>query len=197
MILSEKWDNFQNKKSFLEFTKQWLDKVMPKLKTTGRAYIFFSQLYEFDLYEILKSNDFYNMNFGQKLIWYYRNNNQLSDRKKYRYCYEPIFYLYGKKAGELNFTADTYGNEQMNVWEVAIPQSNFKEGKMHPAQKPEELYRRIIVTGSKIGDQILDPFAGSGTTGVISKKLKRECILIEKNSEYCKQAERRIANVLD
>ena len=96
----------------------------------------------------------------------------------YRFAYEPIFYLYGKQADVLNFPPETYGETQSNVWTIATPQSNFKEGKYHPAQKPIELLERIIATGSKEGGTVLDPFAGSGTTGVAAKKLKRDFILI-------------------
>ena len=114
----------------------------------------------------------------------YRNNNKHSNRKLYRYSYEPIFYLYGKDAEPLNFTPDTYGEVQNTVWTIATPQSNFNEGKLHPAQKPIELLERIIKTGSKIGDKVLDPFAGSGTTGIVCEKLGRDYILIEKENKY-------------
>ena len=106
--------------------------------------------------------------------------------------YEPIFYLYGKDAPVLNFEADSYGETQQNVWEIATPQSNFNEGKYHSAQKPIELYRRIIKTGSFNGDTILDCFAGSGTTGIVCKDLDRNCILIEKDIENCKLIKGRV-----
>ena len=197
MILSEEWDEFKDKGEFLEFTENWLQKVMPKMKATGRVYIFFSQWYEFELYEILHRNDFFGFNFGQKLIWNYRNNtNKPSNQYKYKYCYEPIFYLYGKSAPKLNFTPDTYNESHMNVWNVATPQSNFNEGKYHPAQKPLEVYRRIVKTGSWENDVVLDPFAGSGTTGVICRELNRRCILIERDKEYFDILKGRVASVL-
>lgn len=182
-VLKDDWDTFEDKETFLNFTEKWLKLVMPKLKTTGRAYISIAQWYQYDLYNILKKHDFFGMTFKQNIIWYYKNNNQPSNRKEYRYMFEPIFYLYGKDADVLNFTPDTYGETQQNVWEIAMPQSNYKEGKFHSAQKPLELYRRIIKTGSKQGDKVLDCFAGSGTTGIICKELDRNCILIEKDKE--------------
>jgi len=181
MVLGEDWDQFESKEAFLDFTERWLAAAMAKVKKTGRAYISFSQWYQYDFYEILKKYDFFGFNFKQTIIWYYKNNNQPSNRKEYRYMYEPIFYLYGPDAPELNFTPATYGETQQNVWEIATPQSNFKEGKCHPAQKPLELYRRIITTGSFPGDTVLDCFAGSGTSGVICRDEKRKCILIEKD----------------
>lgn len=67
-------------------------------------------------------------------------------------------------------------------------------GKGHPATFPRELARRCILLGSKTGDIILDPFGGSGTTGVVAKELNRKAILIELNSEYSEQSKERIYN---
>jgi site-specific DNA-methyltransferase (adenine-specific) len=195
MILKEEWDQYANIEQFIAFSKKWLDLVMPKVKQTGRVYICFSQYYQYDFYHLLSENGFYGFNFGQTIIWNYRNNNQPSDRKMYRFAYEPVFYLYGKEAGPLNFTPETYGETQFNVWTIAIPQSNFTEGKFHPAQKPLELLERIITTGSKEGDMVLDPFAGSGTTGIVAQKQGRKYILIEKDLEYCKIAKGRLNGV--
>ena len=187
------WDIFKSYDDFLIFTEKWLNIVIPKIKNTGRLYISFPCDFKFDLYNILKKNNFYNFIFGNEIIWVKRNNNQMSNKKNYRYQYESILYLYGKNADKLNFTE--YGEIQSNVWEIAIPQSNFKEGKFHPTQKPKELYRRIIETGSIENDLILDCFAGSGTTGVICKELNKNCILIEKEKKYIDIIKGRINNV--
>jgi len=182
-ILEEKWDTFKNKEEYLTFTQRWLDAVITKVKDTGRIYISFAHDYQFDFCNLLLKNNFFGFIFGNILIWYYKNNNKMFDRKRYRFAYEPIFYLYGKNAPTLNLSPDTFGEMQQNVWEIATPQSNFKEGKLHPAQKPLELYRRIIKTGSFEGDTVLDCFAGSGTSGVICKETNRNCILIEKEKK--------------
>ena len=54
----------------------------------------------------------------------------------------------------------------------------------HPATFPRELARRCILLGSREGDIILDPFSGSGTTGIVANELNRKAILIELNSNY-------------
>ena len=185
MILGEAWDTFGSDEEFFAFTEAWLMKAFAKLKSTGRAYISFSHDYQFDLYDILKRNNFFGFRFGQMMIWNYKNNIlKPCDRKKYKHSYEPIFYLYGVDAGTLNFPPETYGETQNNVWTISTPSSNTHEGKEHPAQKPIELYERIITTGSIENDVVLDCFAGSGTTGVVCKKLKRNCILIERDDGY-------------
>lgn len=76
---------------------------------------------------------------------------------------------------------------QSSVWEIA-PQG----GADHPAMMPEELVRRCIVSSSKRGDIILDPFSGSGTTGLVADRLGRDALLIELNPAYAKMADLRI-----
>lgn len=63
---------------------------------------------------------------------------------------------------------------------------------LHPTQKPESLLERIILIGSKENDTILDPFMGSGTTGVVAKRLNRNFIGIEIDDFYYKIAKGRI-----
>ena len=171
--------------SFCPFTENWLKAVKPKLKKTARVYISFAPDYKFHLYKILEKLNFLDLTFGNEIIWVKRNNNKLFKQVRYRLTYEPIIYLYGNK-NKLNFTSDTYGETQTDVWEIATPQSNFNEGKYHSAQKPLELYKRIIKTAASNGETVLDCFAGSGTTGIICKELNINCILIEKDIENIK-----------
>lgn len=69
-----------------------------------------------------------------------------------------------------------------------------KDRGLHPTQKPVALFEYLIKTYINEGDLVLDNCAGSGTTGVACKNLKRNCILIEKDEEYFKIAEERIKN---
>lgn len=184
-VLEDSWDTFKNLDDFLVFTENWLKAVKPKLKKTARVYISFAPDYKFHLYKILEKLNFLDLTFGNEIIWVKRNNNKLFKQVRYRLTYEPIIYLYGNK-NKLNFTSDTYGETQTDVWEIATPQSNFKEGKYHSAQKPLELYKRIIKTAASNGETVLDCFAGSGTTGIICKELNINCILIEKDIENIK-----------
>jgi modification methylase len=67
--------------------------------------------------------------------------------------------------------------------------------KAHPTQKPEALLHRVILASTKVGDVILDPFFGTGTTGAAAKRLGRRYIGIEREAEYVKLAQARIAQV--
>jgi site-specific DNA-methyltransferase (adenine-specific) len=64
---------------------------------------------------------------------------------------------------------------------------------LHPTGKPEEFLERLVTQHTDEGELILDPFAGSGTTGVVAKRLGRRCILIEREEKYCEVAARRLS----
>jgi len=194
-ILREEWDDFESKEKYKLFTKKWLDLCLPKLKDNGRIYINFSQWFMFDFYEWMKKHcKKYDLVFSNMLIWNYKNNMKPHNKKFYKYTYEPIFYYRKKNAPELIDQQD-FGEERLDVWTIAIPQTNYNgDRKVHPAQKPKELMERIILTGCPEGGWVLDPFAGSGTTGVVCKNNKRNFILIENNEGYYKMIVDRLKN---
>lgn len=76
-----------------------------------------------------------------------------------------------------------------DVWTIAP--ANFPDA--HFATYPPDLIKPCILAGSKPGDVILDPFAGSGTTGMVALELGRKALLIELNPEYVKLLEKRCA----
>lgn len=80
-----------------------------------------------------------------------------------------------------------------NVWtDLTVPFWSMPENTDHPTQKPEKLLAKIILASSNIGDMILDPFLGSGTTSVTAKKLGRKYVGIEIDPTYCCLAEKRL-----
>ncbi len=80
-----------------------------------------------------------------------------------------------------------------NFWDdIAVPYWSMAENTAHPTQKPEKLIAKLILASSNPNDLILDPFAGSGTTAVVAKKLGRNYIGIDKNPLYCAWAEKRL-----
>ena len=64
----------------------------------------------------------------------------------------------------------------------------------HPAQYPEELIERIIKTGTKPGDLVLDPFMGSGTTAVCAQNLDRNFVGYETEEDFITIAKQRLNN---
>lgn len=81
--------------------------------------------------------------------------------------------------------------EPDDYWEIST--HPFKGA--HFAVYPEALCRRPILASSRVGDTVLDPFAGSGTTGVVAKELGRKAILIDVVPAYCKIERERLSKV--
>lgn len=95
------------------------------------------------------------------------------------------------------FNSDKIHNEnkQMrSVCSIACTPKNEKKHGKHPTQKPMKLLKRIILSSTSKNDLILDPFCGSGTTGVIALKYSRNFIGIDINKEYLELIEKRIKN---
>ncbi len=93
---------------------------------------------------------------------------------------------------------DTAGNFRLthpsNLWtDISIPFWSMPENTDHPTQKPEKLIAKLILASSKPGDFIFDPFAGSGTTCVVARKLGRKFSGIEIEPDYCAMAVKRLA----
>ena len=87
----------------------------------------------------------------------------------------------------------TAGGKQMkDVWTGPLTKKSEKWAGRHPTQKPEYLLERIILSSTRKGDYILDPFVGSGTTGVVAKRLGSKFIGIDAELDYLEIAKKRI-----
>jgi modification methylase len=107
------------------------------------------------------------------------------------------------KAYTFNYEALKAGNEDCQVrsdWFLPICTGGerLKDGagrKTHPTQKPEALLHRILVSTTRPGDVVLDPFFGTGTTGAAARRLGRAFVGVERDDDYIRAAEARIAAV--
>jgi len=84
-----------------------------------------------------------------------------------------------------------------DIIEVPTTCNGMHEKTPHPTQKPEELIRKIILASSNIGDIILDPFCGSGTTPVCAEQLQRKWLACDLSPEYLEWAASRLETVED
>ena len=132
------------------------------------------------------------------IIWFKPNATPLLSKNRLAPATELIWLASKSKKYYFNYdlAKQINGGKQMkNLWIL-----NAERHKtIHKTEKPESLLERIISLGSKENDLILDPFLGSGTTGVVAKRLNRRFIGIEIDKQYFDIAEKRIANekVLD
>lgn len=98
-----------------------------------------------------------------------------------------------KKAGEnqnIDITGEEFKKWVYGKWEIA-PESKMKEFG-HPSMFPEEIPHRLIRLFSYVGDLVLDPFNGVGTTTLVARKLHRNYIGIDVSEQYCQKALERI-----
>jgi len=184
-VTEHEWDKFSSDEEFFAFIENILVDSRRVLKDDYQFYLFCSSKYQADI-ELMVRKYF---DIKSRIIWVRRNMSMgRTGTNKFLQIYDMVFHCGNT---DLNFPSE-WGSERFDVQEVAVPQSNFKDKKVHPTQKPMELIRSFVELSTHIGDQVLDPFAGSGTTVVACKKLKRQCIAFEQDVNYIKIMESRL-----
>lgn len=76
------------------------------------------------------------------------------------------------------------GKQAKDVWESSLTKQSEKKCGKHPTQKPMVILEKLILASTDEGDLILDPFNGSGTTGIVANRLRRKYIGIDLEKEY-------------
>lgn len=89
------------------------------------------------------------------------------------------------------------GKQMKDVWTGSLTKSSEKTEGKHPTQKPEYLLELIMVASTEIGQIVLDPFCGSGTTGVVANRMGRKFIGIDNCEEYLQIVQRRLEKVIN
>ena len=128
-----------------------------------------------------------------KITWVKKNAMPESVKNRPTNATEEIF-MFAKSPAyfyDPNGVREESGANLRNHWLIG-PDSS-RNG--HPATFPRELARRCILLGSREGDTILDPFSGSGTTGIAANELNRKAILIELNPTYAETSKERAASI--
>lgn len=87
------------------------------------------------------------------------------------------------------------GKQMKDVWTGGLTKASEKKEGKHPTQKPEYLLERIVLASTREGELILDPFCGSGTTGVAALRYGRNFIGIDEEKEYLDISRRRLEKV--
>lgn len=199
--------------SYAEYTKSWIEAVYPKLKNTASIYVCCDWKSSVVIGSIL-SEKFILRN---RITW--EREKGRGAKSNWKNCLEDVFFA--TVSDEYTFNLDAvkqkrkvlapykengkpkdWQNENggkfrltcpSNFWsDISVPYWSMKENTAHPTQKPEKLIAKLILASSSLGDLVLDPFAGSGTTGVVAKKLGRNFINIEQNPLYCAWGEKRL-----
>jgi site-specific DNA-methyltransferase (adenine-specific) len=199
--------------SYLEWSKQWIDIAIPKLKTTGSLYIFLTWRYSPEIFCYLKRK----MTMLNEIIWDRKVPSMGGSTRRYSSVHDTIGffaktkdYYFDIDAVRIPYDAETkkarsrsifvgkkwleVGYNPKDVWSVSRLHAIHSEREDHPTQKPLEIIERMVKASCPVGGVVLDPFLGSGTTAVAAHRLKRHFVAFEINPEYCQVAQRRLMN---
>ncbi len=200
--VSDKWDKFESLKHYDEFCKAWLTECQRVLKDCGSIWVIGSFQNIFRLGYIMQDLGFWIIN---DVIW--AKPNPVPNFKGTRFCnaHETLIWCAKSKNAKYTFNYKTMkflnnDKQERSVWNIGICIGNERlkdesGKKVHSTQKPESLLEKVILSSTKTGDIVLDPFFGTGTTGAIAKKFGRHFIGIEQNEAYIKSAKRRISQI--
>lgn len=119
------------------------------------------------------------------ILWYAKGT-------KWTFNYDEIERIPYMAPGLVGPEKAAMGKLPTDVWWMTIVPTNGKERTGYPNQKPEKLLERIISASSKPGDLVADFYCGSGTTGVVAKRLGRNYLLVDQNPVAVEIAERRL-----
>ncbi len=170
------------------------------LKPDGCLWVIGSYHNIFRVGAILQNLGFWILN---DIIWCKTNPMPNFRGKRFTNAHETMIWASPSQTAKPTFNYEAMKNmndEKQMRSDWILPICSGKErlrvengDKVHPTQKPEALLYRVIMSSTKPGDVILDPFFGSGTTGAVAKKMGRHFIGIDRDKTYAKHAERRIA----
>lgn len=198
---------------YAEYTERWIEYVKPLLKETASIYVCCDWNSSPVIGMVLKEHFEIrnritwqrekgrgarkNWKNGMEDIWFATTSKNyvfnVEDVKLRRRVIAP-YRVNGKpKDWEKTSSGNFRNTYPSNFWDdISIPYWSMAENTAHPAQKPEKLLAKLILSGTNPGDLVLDPFLGSGSTSVTARKLDRHYIGIEQNKQYCVWAEKRL-----
>lgn len=179
------WDHFKSEGEFFEFTESWFKECCRVLKSKGWIFIFFDKLKlgYFDLYLARKYS------IKSKTVYAWLKTNAAPSFRKANWLSSSEFIWVGCKNKSRIKNYLTH-KEMYNY--ILTPNKSIYGETIHPTEKPKNVIERFIKSSSNVGDIVLDPFIGSGTTAVVCKNLHRRYIGFESNPEYYKIAIKRI-----
>ncbi len=217
------WDSFRSRGDFFNFTEQWIDGFLPKMKPTGSFYIFNNPFNSAYILQMLVERGAVFRNW----ITWHKKDGMSASRTKYVNNQETIlFFTLGKKyyfnsdavrepyqsterikhaakKGILKNGKRWYPNPKgrlcADVWEFSSHRHKTKiNGKIvkpeHPTPKPEDMISRMVLASSKKNDMVLDMFSGTGTTALVCKKNGRNFAGFENNPDYHARLQQRLSH---
>ena len=201
--VDDAWDSFADFAAYDAFTRAWLIAAKRALKPTGALWVIGSYHNIFRVGAILQDLGFWILN---DVVW--RKTNPMPNFRGRRFANAHETLIWAAPSADakrytFNYDAMKAFNDDLQMrsdWTLPIctGEERLKDAegaKVHPTQKPESLLYRVLLSTTKPGDVVVDPFFGTGTTGAVAKKLGRHFIGIERDPGYIAAARARIAAV--
>ena len=201
-----KWDKSQGFDEDLDFHLRWISLCKELLSSNGTIAISGTR---HSIYKCGIALEVLGFRILNEIIWFKPNGAPNLTGRNFAESHETIIWASKSKKSKHTFNYEamkvyddsgdklkSVGKQMRDVWSIPTTPMREKEYGKHPTQKPLELLERLILACSKEGDLVLDPFCGSGTTGVASVKHNRHFVGIEKDPEYCKLSGKRIKEQL-
>lgn len=196
------WDKSAGFREDLEFHRKWIAECLRILKPNGSIAIS-------GTYHSIFQCGFVLQEFGCRiindLIWFKPNGAPALAGRNFTASHETVIWASKSKDAKHTFNYEVSKNWESNqdkllnpgkqmrsVWSIPTTPKREKSFGAHPTQKPLELLTRLVAMCTKEDDLILDPFCGSGTTGVAAITLGRKFVGIDLNKEHLELALRRI-----
>lgn len=195
------WDRFDSFAAYDAFTRAWLSEVRRVLKPDGALWVIGSYHNIFRVGALLQDLGFWMLN---DIVWLKANPMPNFRGTRFANAHETLIWAARDKAGRPTFNyqamkALNEGVQMRSDWWLPIctgaERVKVDGVKAHPTQKPEALLARVLLATTRPGDLVLDPFAGTGTTGAVARRLGRRFLGIERDPGYAALAEARIARV--
>lgn len=199
----EKWDQFESFQDYDVFTDAWLTEAKRVLTDDGTIWVCGTYHNIYRVGYIMQNMGFWFLN---DIHWVKTNPMPNFGGTRFQSATESI--IWAKKSEKSKFTfnyqdmkALNDDKQMRNDWSLPVcsGEERLKDAEnktLHSTQKPEAILYRVIVASSNPGDLILDPFSGTATTAVVSKKLRRKFIGIENDNVYYEASLKRLEKVV-
>jgi modification methylase len=194
------WDKFSSFAAYDDFTRAWLLACRRVMKPSATLWVIGSYHNIFRVGAIMQDLGFWVLN---DIVW--RKTNPMPNFRGRRFtnAHETMIWAARgpqAKSYTFNYEALKAANEDCQMrsdwlFPICTGGERLKDAqgrKTHPTQKPEALLARVMLAASHAGDLVLDPFFGSGTTGAVAKRLRRDYLGIERDHAYADAAQARI-----
>ena len=200
------WDKSNGVIQDFIFHQKWIQEVKRVLKKNGTIWISGTYHSIYQCGYILQLEDYKILN---DISWFKPNASPNLSCRMFTASHETLIWARKDKKSKHYFDYNSMKNDDWSednlkkpglqmrsVWSIKPPKKDEKTFGKHPTQKPVELLKRIIKASTKDGDIILDPFAGSSTTGVAAQIIGgRKFIGIDKSKEYLDLSIKRIEEI--